>query len=89
MMITLNDAEREVRTRMSESNEQWVNGGHCSKCRKQNYCGSKCNEYYRRNGEEIKGFLNDYFASKYGGSSIVSELMGDAVESAVDSRKWG
>lgn len=39
---------------MSESNEQWVNGGDCSKCRKQKYCGSKCNEYHRRYGQEIK-----------------------------------
>ena len=70
---------------MSEENEQWINGGDCSKCRKQKYCGSKCNEYHRRFGEEVKGF----FASKFAGCGIVSKLVGDAVESAINSRKWG
>lgn len=74
---------------MSESNEQWINGGDCSKCRKQKYCGSKCNEYHRRYGEEVKEVVNNFFASKYGGNNIVSEFVGDAVKAAVNGRKWG
>ena len=71
---------------MSKENEQWVNGGDCSKCRKQKYCGSKCNEYHRRYGEEIK----EFFASKFAGHGpVVSEIVGSAVESAVNGRKWG
>lgn len=64
--------------------EQWISGGDCSKCRKQKYCGTKCNEYYRRRGEEIGNF----FKSKYSGHGLVSEIIGNAVESAVKSQKW-
>ena len=69
---------------MNKENEQWISGGDCSKCRKQKYCGAKCNEYYRRRGEEISNFIK----SKYSGHGLVSEIIGNAVGSAVKSQKW-
>jgi sulfatase maturation enzyme AslB (radical SAM superfamily) len=39
------------------NNEQWKEGGDCSKCRRQNYCGNECRLHRNRLRSMVKNFV--------------------------------
>ena len=50
------------------SDEQWKNGGICSKCRKQAYCGKECTAHKRRVTYEVKNYIREKMDEMTGGA---------------------
>ena len=43
------------------SNEQWKQGGECSKCRRQKYCKKECSEHKRMIDRVVRMGVAKYF----------------------------
>lgn len=49
------------------NDEQWKEGGLCSKCRRQNYCKTECTKHKRRVEAEVTNFVYNKLDEKSGG----------------------
>jgi len=47
-----------------EENEQWVKGGDCKKCRRQNYCSKPCKEYKSARQVFLRGAFKEALVRK-------------------------